>query len=221
MKNKKNRLLFILSCTLLLTMPLHYAHTEDLSYYIGTQYNIPGKIYTHLEGPSSAKQSFPNIDITAGAKLHHFRVEFSPGYRSFKYDNTIIGRYSSSQHKINRLDLYKFMFNGYVDGPKFYDLFTPYIVGGIGYARIIKRNLNLTVVDLNDLSTDTTSTTTSGNNFAWQSGVGLSTALTNHFSMDVGVVYASYGRVKFAEPSPIAPTKLKDIEAFVGFRYLF
>jgi opacity protein-like surface antigen len=222
-KMKKTSIILYTLTSIFAASAFAHNNNQELEYYVGAQYNVPAKIYTDLAGKSSdMKQSIPNFDLKVGTKLgENFRIEFAPGYRAFKYNTTLITSGYAENIKINRLDLYKLMFNGYIDGPKFADVFTPYVMGGIGYAHINKRNLSSTFVD----SADVSSTSISGNNFAWQSGVGVNTVLTKSMSMDIGVVYASYGKVKFADPSvtasEISKTKLSDIEAFVGFRYHF
>lgn len=205
-----------------------YANTtENPRYYIGTQYNIPTKIYTDLiDSKSGTKQSFPNIDFAIGAKVHdNFRIEFAPGYRSYKHHIHSDDGYNDITERISRLDLCKLMFNGYIDGPKFANIFTPYFMAGAGYARIKHRTFR-SFQALSGLphTTSPLSTSLSGNNFSWQTGLGVNTSLSKSISMDVGAVYADYGRMKFADPSVInnkSNSKIRDIEVFIGFKYHF
>jgi len=219
---KKLSLLCAAALSSTLMLAANASNTQN--YYIGTQYNLPVAIHTTLDGKkSSTKQSFPNIDVALGMKINDYlRAEFAPGYRSFKYSHTSTDGGTRTQDTIKRLGIYKLMVNGYVDAPKVADIFTPYVMAGIGYAHIKKGKFESLYSDPG--SSSLSNTTFSGNNFAWQSGVGVSTAITNKLSMDVGVVYANYGRVKFADPTLVSDkksTKLSDVEAFVGFKYHF
>ena len=82
--------------------------------------------------------------------------------------------------------VYSAMVNMYYDidtGTKF----TPYVGAGIGYAKV-KTKASLPEFGISEKSDD--------NNLAWQVGAGVSYAMTENISFDVGYRYTDYGSVK-------------------------
>jgi opacity protein-like surface antigen len=228
-KNMKNFIAALSSIVVFASCISKVAHADDtknLKYYIGGQYNIPSRVYTDLYGGDHAiKQLFPNMDLAIGTKINdHFRVEVASGYRSYKYNMNFYDGYSDVNDKIKRLDLSKIMFNTYVEGGKFGDIFTPYVMAGIGYAHIHKKKLEYSHKIPMLHSEDTGSSLVYGNDFAWQTGVGINVALTKNTSIDIGVIYADYGRMRFKgqqTPNDFTASKLRGLETLIGFKYHF
>lgn len=102
-----------------------------------------------------------------------------------------------------KLESQSVMVNAYYDidmGTKI----TPYIGGGLGYAKIKGKMpaLNLSMDD---------------NTFAWQLGAGASYVLTNNISLDAGYRYVDYG--DFSEYGSKIDTTSNEL--YIGVRYTF
>ncbi len=136
-----------------------------------------------------------------------------------------------SKNYIHNFDIktsyYSAMLNLYYDidtGTKF----TPYIGGGIGYARV--KSKAVVTGDIPGGHLDISSSTHE-NNFAWQLGFGVSYQVTNNIDLDFGYRYSDYGNAKDSVTTPIpnlgaplyadAKYSITSQEVLLGFRYSF
>ena len=126
-----------------------------------------------------------------------------------------------------KTSFYSAMLNLYYDidtGTKF----TPYIGGGIGYARVkskaaVTGDTPFGAIDMNS--------STHENNFAWQLGFGVSYQVTDNIDIDLGYRYSDYGNAKDSVATPIpgldktlyadAKYSITSHEALLGLRYSF
>lgn len=127
------------------------------------------------------------VGVSTKVPYGSLRGEFEFGYKDGMKDN-----YSRAEDvaqgatAIMKADIQTYMFNMYYDidtGTKF----TPYVGAGIGYAKV-KTKASLPEFGISEKSDD--------NNLAWQVGAGVSYAMTENISFDVGYRYTDYGSVK-------------------------
>lgn len=103
------------------------------------------------------------------------------------------------------------MLNAYVDidtGTKF----TPYIGGGIGYAKV-KGSFNEPIYGSEGSMDD--------NNFAWQIGLGASYAITQNVALDAGYRYVDFGDFSETYKDEKDTLDVNASEFYIGARYTF
>ena len=130
---------------------------------------------------------------------------------------TLIGE----QNKF-KTQIHSYMINGYYDFNTD-SAFTPYVGGGIGYAKTKLTAASGFAVDRNRRVSHT--------NFAWQLGGGIAYAVNDNVSVDVGYRYIDYGRFNkttgFASiPGLVDRYRKTSVDAsaseiYAGIRYTF
>ena len=143
-----------------------------------------------------------------------------------QFDFTITNTY---RHNFEiETTVYSAMFNLYYDidtGTKF----TPYIGGGVGYARVKSKAKVYGSTPYGDINMSSTS---HDNNFAWQLGFGVSYAVNDKWDIDLGYRYSDYGNAKDSIASSIIPGldsvlyadadySITSHEIMLGVRYSF
>ncbi len=143
------------------------------------------------------------MSLAFGVRLDDFRLELEGKTDTSSKDRGMFG--DDTMH--GKLYTNSLMTNAYYDVP-LSDVIRPYIGAGVGLGHI-KSNIF-------GVSKSTT-------NFAWQLMAGINYDLTEHWKLDLGYNYISYGDLTLAE-TPDVSLKLKDIEGHqitLGTRYEF
>ncbi len=136
------------------------------------------------------------------------RTELEYNWNDTAEDGILVG-FQGDKGKVE-LDSQSIFLNAYYDidtGTKF----TPYIGGGIGYA---KNEVSLSSSGLNISKDDT--------NFAWQLGAGVAYAVNDNVSVDFGYRYTDMDEIDVVIPSGSTSTVETDShELYLGARYTF
>lgn len=141
--------------------------------------------------------------LAFGVRLNDFRVELEGKADTGSKDNKAFGHDTIT----DKIKTYAVMANAYYDIP-LKSKFHPYVGAGIGAGHIKG--------DIYDISASTT-------NFAWQLMVGIGYDLTEHWKLDLGYNYISYGDLSRGR-TPDVDVQLNDIEGHnitLGTRYEF
>lgn len=143
------------------------------------------------------------MSLAYGVRLNNFRIEAEGKADTGSKDKGLFGHDTIN----GKLYTAALMGNVYYDIP-LKSKFRPYVGAGVGAAYVKG--------DLYNLSKSTT-------NLAWQVMAGIGYDLTEHWKLDLGYNYVSYGDLKIGKTADI-DVQLKDIEGHnitLGTRYEF
>jgi len=156
--------------------------------------------------------------IAGGYDFGLLRLEGEMGFRRSKVKS--VSRSGSGQYDTDgNLNVFSTMANGYLDLHN-NSSFTPYLVGGVGFAVLGLENIYGT-----NTSTGTVSKMYHSNEdavFAYQAGVGLDYTINRHFSVDVGYRYFGTGKGSLDKDYPKATgLKYTSHDIVAGVKYTF
>jgi opacity protein-like surface antigen len=215
--------------TALLALPAYgYAESDGKGAYISAHLNVSIPDKTNVTGQSAAGAGATTdrltLDSAGGSTLaggYDFgllRLEGEIGGRQSKVSS--VSRSGSGQHDTDgNLNVFSTLANGYLD---FHNnsSFTPYLVGGVGFAIIGLENVYGT-----NTSTGAVSKMYHANDdvvFAYQAGAGLDYTINKHFSVDVGYRYFGTGKGRLDDEYPKATgLKYNSHDIVAGVKYTF
>lgn len=168
-----------------------------------------------VEKKSGYDSSLPSFDIFAGKYItDSYRVELAAGHRSFKYGNSFTNEEGDQQDKQN-VSIYRLMFNNYYDITTINEKFTPYIMGGVGFAYITPGKVKRNYLDTGD---NETFAYKSSSNLSYQFGLGVDFQLSEKATIDLGARHINYGKMKSADFNA-GDRKLKSNEFLIGIKF--
>jgi opacity protein-like surface antigen len=212
----------------LLALPVYgFAGEDGKGAYLSAHLNVSIPDKANVTGQSAAGSGTTadrlTLDSSAGSTLaggYDFgmlRLEGEIGGKQAKVSS--VSRNGSQYDTDGNLNVFSTMANGYLD---FHNKssFTPYLVGGIGFAVIGLENVYGT-----NTSTGAVSKMYHENSdlvFAYQAGAGLEYTINRHFSVDVGYRYFGTGKGRLTDDYPKATgLKYNSHDIVAGVKYTF
>ncbi|MBQ8677644.1 MAG: porin family protein [Alphaproteobacteria bacterium] len=210
------------------------ANAMDLAHYAAARLTF-GKVKVDASqvsptqpaynGQANIKDNTWGLNLAAGSSTSALggalRAELEVGAKDgIKDDYTDAAGRARGASAIMKADIQTYMLNLYYDINTGTAL-TPYISGGIGLAHIKAKS---NYVD----GTTTSNLSKSTNEFAWQLGAGVSYALNDKVSIDLGYRYTDLGNLKGTTHLNVDPgnainmkADFESHEVLLGVRYTF
>lgn len=172
-----------------LSIPSNLTFPDESFTLGGTQYNL-----------TDETASIKNTAVYRGAvgyKFSDYRVEAEIGYQDpnlDKFTGAINNNTSVSIPLSGDISVLSFMANAYFDDTNVIKGVVPYVMGGIGVAKVKTNSVtaNAATIGLTNYTFPTTTIATVDESvFAWQLGLGITIPLTKVINLDAGYRYFS------------------------------
>lgn len=173
----------------------------------------------------------PNFNLAFGKKFNeYYRLEVSAGYTSTRYkrkyrDHNLLDHQNKiyNIHEVCGVNAQKYLINNFLDSPKIYNHFMPYLMAGIGLSYIQYYENILAIRPDNTMITGQFKTLPAYR-FAYQFGIGINIDLIKNFSLDLSIRRLDLGRTTNLinkKTGHTFNTTVKDTIAFAGLTYQF